>query len=91
MILGTSKQRLAEAKPRASQNVIMEMGMLLASLARKRCAILQKGFVEIPSNMGGIITIPFNEHLREAVPKLVQRLQEAGFDLSPSAIGQAQG
>lgn len=80
-----------DAKPRARQNVIMEMGMLLASLTRKRCAILQKGFVELPSNMGGVITIPFNVHVREAVPKLVQRLQEAGFKLDPRDIGIAQG
>jgi predicted nucleotide-binding protein len=80
-----------DAKPRARQNVIMEMGMLLASLTRKRCAILQKGFVELPSNMGGVITIPFNTHVREAVPKLVQRLQEAGFRLDPRDIGIAQG
>ena len=80
-----------DSKPRARQNVIMEMGMLLASLTRKRCAILQRGFVEMPSNMGGVITIPFNDHVREAVPKLVQRLQEAGFKLDPSAIGMASG
>lgn len=79
-----------DAKPRARQNVVMEMGMLLASLTRKRCAILQKGFVELPSNMGGVITIPFNEHVKEAVPKLVQRLQEAGFELDPGAIRRAQ-
>jgi len=80
-----------DAKPRARQNVVMEMGMLLASLTRRRCAILQKGFVELPSNMGGVITIPFNDHVREAVPKLVQRLQDAGFKLDPGAIGRAQG
>lgn len=80
----------ADAKARTRQNVVMEMGMLLASLTRKRCAILQKGFVEMPSNMGGVITIPFNSHVREAVPKLVQRLQEAGFTLDPAAIGRAQ-
>lgn len=79
----------ADEKPRARQNVIMEMGMLLASLTRKRCAILTKGFVDMPSNMGGVITIPFNDHVREAVPKLVQRLQEAGFELDAGAIGQA--
>jgi predicted nucleotide-binding protein len=79
-----------DAKPRARQNVIMEMGMLLSSLTRKRCAIHTKGFVEMPSNMGGVVTIPFNVHVREAVPKLVQRLQEAGFKLDPGAIGQAQ-
>jgi predicted nucleotide-binding protein len=79
-----------EAKARARQNVIMEMGMLLASLTRKNCAILQKGFVDLPSNMGGVITIPFNTHVREAVPKLVQRLQESGFKLDAAAIGRAQ-
>jgi hypothetical protein len=41
--------------------------------------------------MGGVITIPFNAHVREAVPKLVQRLQDAGFKLDPSAIGIASG
>jgi predicted nucleotide-binding protein len=66
------------------------MGMLLASLTRKRCAILQKGFVETPSNINGILYIPFNNHVREVVPKLVQRLQEAGFKLDPAAIGVAQ-
>jgi predicted nucleotide-binding protein len=80
-----------DAKPRARQNVIMEMGMLLSSLTRRRCAILQKGFVELPSNMGGVITIPFNDHVHETVPKLVQRLQDAGFNLDAGAIGRAQG
>ena len=58
---------------RARQNVIMEMGMLLASLTRRRCAILTKGFVELPSNMGAVITIPFNDHVRETVPKVSPR------------------
>jgi len=80
-----------DAKPRARQNVIMEMGMLLASLTRKRCAILQKGYVEMPSNMGGVIVIPFNNHVREAVPKLVQRLRDSGFKLDATAIGIASG
>jgi predicted nucleotide-binding protein len=90
--MGYLKSEDAEdAKPRARQNVIMEMGMLLSSLTRRRCAILQKGFVELPSNMGGVITIPFNNHVREAVPKLVQRLQDVGFKLDAGAIGRAQG
>ena len=45
----------AESKPRARQNVIMEMGMLLSSLTRSRVAILQKGFVEHPSDTSDII------------------------------------
>lgn len=79
-----------EARPRARQNVIMEMGMLLASLTRRRCAILQKGTIELPSNMGGLLSIPFRDHVKETVPKLVQRLQGAGFQLDPRKIGLAQ-
>jgi predicted nucleotide-binding protein len=86
-----NSEKAEDAKPRARQNVIMEMGMLLSSLTPRRCAILQKGFVELPSNMGGVITIPYNNHVRETVPKLVQRLQGVGFKLDAGAIGRAQG
>jgi predicted nucleotide-binding protein len=79
----------AEAKPRARQNVILEMGMLLASLTRERVAILQKGFVEHPSDVAGIIYIPFNDHVKEVVPKLAGRLQKAGIALAAGAIANA--
>lgn len=79
----------AEAKPRARQNVIMEMGMLLASLTRERVAILQKGFVEHPSDTAGIIYLPFNEHVREVVPKLAARFQAVGIHLDGAAIAHA--
>jgi predicted nucleotide-binding protein len=79
----------AQAKPRARQNVILEMGMLLASLTRERVAILQKGYMEHPSDVSGIIYIPFNNHVREAVPKLVGRLQAVGINLDPAKIAEA--
>jgi predicted nucleotide-binding protein len=78
-----------EAKPRARQNVIMEMGMLLSSLTRARVAILQKGFVEHPSDTAGVIYLPFNEHVKEVVPKLAARLQAVGIDIDGSAIAHA--
>lgn len=83
------KDGATEVKARARQNVILEMGMLLASLTRSRVAILQKGHVEHPSDITGIIYIPFNDHVKEAVPKLAQRLQAAGFHLTPEAIAKA--
>lgn len=79
----------AQAKPRARQNVILEMGMLLASLTRERVAILAKGFIEHPSDVGGIIYITFKDHVREAVPKLVGRLQAVGINLDPAKIAEA--
>ena len=77
-------------KPRSRQNVVMEMGMLLASLTRKRVAILVKGHLEQPSDAQGIIYFHFNEHVKEVVPKLVERLRQAGFEITPEQISKAQ-
>lgn len=78
------------AQPRSRQNVVMEMGMLLASLTRKRVAILVKGHLEQPSDAQGIIYFHFNEHVKEVVPKLVERLRQARFTITPEQISKAQ-
>ncbi|OJH33624.1 hypothetical protein BON30_47585 [Cystobacter ferrugineus] len=75
--------------PRARQNVVLEMGMLLSRLGRPKVAILKKGHLEIPSDAGGILYVGFNDHVRETVPKLTQRLIDAGFKLKPENITAA--
>ena len=77
------------AEPRARQNVVMEMGMLIAAFGRERVAILRKSDVVVPSDANGIIYLEFKEHVKEAVPKLCDRLQSAGFVLEPVAITRA--
>ena len=74
------------AGPRARQNVVMEMGMLIAAFGRSRVAILKKGHVVVPSDASGIIYLAFNSHVKETSARLCQRLREAGFELSPDAI-----
>ncbi len=78
-----------EGQPRARQNVVFEMGMLIAALKRPNVAILKKGHIEVPSDAQGILYISFNDHIRETVPKLVDRLRAAGFVLNPEAITRA--
>ena len=78
-----------EAQPRARQNVVLEMGMLVSALGRKNVAILKKQHLEIPSDAQGILYIAFNDHVKEVVPKLVDRLRSAGFVLNPEAITRA--
>lgn len=78
-----------EAQPRARQNVVLEMGMLISAVGRKNVAILKKQHLEVPSDAQGILYIPFNDHVKEAVPKLVDRLRSAGFVLNPEAITRA--
>ena len=88
--IGYAKKDGAErGEPRARQNVILEKGMLLSSLTRQRIAIVVKGHLEIPSDLQGIIRFGYNEHVREIVPKLCQRLKEAGFDIQPGQIAIA--
>ena len=76
-------------QPRARQNVVLEMGMLIAAMGRANVAILKKGHIEVPSDAQGILYISFNNHVKETVPKLVDRLTKAGFNLDSSCITAA--
>ena len=77
-------------EPRARQNVVLELGMVLARLGRQRVAILVKGtkdkHIERPTDIEGIIYIPFTEHINEK-NKLAIRLQEAGFIINIADLG----
>lgn len=79
----------AKTEPRARQNVVLEMGMLISALGRPNVAILKKGHLEVPSDADGILYIGFNEHVKETVPRLAERLNHAGFGIDGSAIAKA--
>lgn len=80
---------IEKAQPRARQNVVLEMGMLLSSIGRKNVAILKKGHLDIPSDAQGILYLGYNDHVKEVVPRLVDRLTSAGFVIDPSSITKA--
>lgn len=67
---------------RARQNVVLELGMFLSTLGRKRVAILHKGEVELPSDIHGLVYIPFQKHVSEVKQRLAAELQEAGFHIN---------
>jgi predicted nucleotide-binding protein len=79
----------SKAEPRARQNVVLEMGMLISSLGRPNVAILKKGHLEVPSDADGILYIGFNDHVKETVPRLAERLNHAGFSIDAIAISKA--
>lgn len=79
----------SEAKPRARQNVIFEMGMLIAALGRENVAILQKGVLERPSDIEGMLRLEFNTDVREISQKLIQSMKKSGISIdSDKAIDQ---
>jgi len=69
-----------EKKYRARQNVVLELGMVLARLGRHRVAILHKESVELPSDIAGLIYIAYKERVDEVRMKLYQDLKAAGYN-----------
>jgi len=79
---GHAMGKAAEIRPRARQNVVLELGMFLAKLGRKRVAILHKGDVELPSDINGLLYIPFKDRVDEVKERVAADLQEAGFTIN---------
>lgn len=77
------------SKPRARQNVVLELGMLVGALGRKNVAVLKTGNLELPSDIDGVLYLGFDLHVREIVPRLVQRMRGAGFEFTSDHVAKA--
>ena len=77
--LGREKSE-TEEKPRARQNVILELGYFIGHLGRGRVTAILKDEVEIPSDYMGVVYMHFDEGggWRQ---ELVRELQSAGYDI----------
>jgi predicted nucleotide-binding protein len=64
---------------RARQNVIWEWGYLVGKLGRDRVVCIYKTGVELPSDMGGIVTINVDRDLREKTDELRKEFVNAGY------------
>ena len=76
----------SDRKPRARQNVILELGMVLASLGRDRMVLLKKGALELPTDVNEVIYLEFNEHVKEVSVKLAKRIRSAGIQIDDDLI-----
>lgn len=72
-ICGKEDERMC----RCRQNVVLELGMLLAALGRERVAILLKepNKMERPSDIHGLMYIPFEKNIEEAKTTLAKELE----------------
>jgi predicted nucleotide-binding protein len=73
--VGYPKNKEDQKAFRARQNVVLELGMLLAHLGRNKVAILLKDqeTMERPSDIQGLIYIPFKTDLREEAGLLLAK------------------
>ena len=84
---GEIDKTFEQFKPRARQNVIFEMGYFWGLLKRKRVCCLLKGDVEKPSDIEGIVYIPFKDSVREVKEMIIKELKAAGYkDLYPPSV-----
>ena len=67
-------------KPRARQNVILELGYFFGRLGRNRVAALKRGDIELPSDFDGIVYTPFDNGSGWQVA-LAKELIAAGFEI----------
>jgi predicted nucleotide-binding protein len=73
-------------RPRARQNVVFEMGFFFGSLDRKRvCAIHEIG-VEIPSDLGGILYVPYDASSGKWRYDVAKELRHAGYDIDMNVL-----
>ena len=79
------KQKESEKKPRARQNVILELGYFVGKLGRRRVAALYSGGIEMPSDYQGVVYIELDSPGAWRT-KLAQELVQAGMGINLSGL-----
>jgi predicted nucleotide-binding protein len=77
-----------EKKFRARQNVVLEIGLLLAKLGRARVAILIKHQeqMERPSDLQGLIYLPFTDDVKEVTVLLAKEMAKQGLAIDVAKL-----
>jgi|ERR1039457_6281543 predicted nucleotide-binding protein len=72
-------------RPRARQNVVLELGYFVGVLGRDRVCALRRGDVEIPSDFTGVVYVHFDDGggWRQALAK---ELEAAGYEIDWNKI-----
>lgn len=75
-------------RSRVRQNVVLELGMFLARLGREKVAILLKEAkdFEKPSDIQGLIYIPFQNKVDEVTVYLIRELSRQGYNIDSAKI-----
>ena len=81
--IGYPKNDQSKKKYRVRQNVVLELGMLLSRIGREKVAILlsQAEDMEKPSDIDGLIYIPFKDNVEGTKLSLAKEMQNNGYTL----------
>ena len=81
--VGKPKDELGESNFRASQDVILQLGLLIGKYGRDQICFLYKGELELPSDMDGINLIPMDAN-GGWILNLIREMQFSGLFLDMS-------
>ena len=80
-------QDIRQLRPRARQNVILELGFFIGKFGRNKVCVLYKQGIEIPSeipsDLNGLAYLPYQEKIEEIRAKIKHELRIAGCNLKP--------
>lgn len=81
--IGYPKKDETKKRYRVRQNVVLELGMLLSKIGREKVAILlsQAEDMESPSDIQGLLYMPFKDNVEEAKLSLAKEMQNNGYIL----------
>lgn len=86
--IGYPRDDESKKQYRVRQNVVLELGMLLSRIGREKVAILlsQSENMERPSDLEGLIYIPFKNNVEETKLSLAKEMQNNGYKLDISKL-----
>lgn len=64
---------------RARQNVILELGWFMGRLGRENVILLSQGELELPSDILGVLYLPFKENVHEVAAEISKQLRDVGL------------
>lgn len=82
---GLAHEPFDQQRPRARQNVLLELGFFLGRLGRGRVCVLYRPSVEIPSDYGGVLFVELDGKGAWKLP-LAGELREAGLEVDLDQI-----
>lgn len=79
--IGYPKNDESKKQYRVRQNVVLELGMLLSRIGREKVTILlsQAETMEKPSDIEGLIYIPFKDNVEDTKLSLAKEMQNNGY------------
>ncbi len=78
---GSKNYSKEDLKPRARQNVILELGFFMGKLGRNRVCSIYWPNVEIPSDYHGVLYIRYSDDAQKWKPQLKRELKKAGLKI----------